>query len=491
MNDFPRDHVFSKEEADKLRAEILDLEAQVAELGQSESTAAQQGDITREITKLQSLCAPINRIPVEILGEIFYQCVAPMMDENCNWFTIAGYGDTIASPIRAPMLLTRVCWRWRSVAFATQALWTHLTITDLTFTRHDPTPAILMWFENSGTVDLNLSFLDHGRSLLLGPEDKFCRVIKRAKQELYHCSCIRVSSLGAHVSSMLFSPALYLPRLRHLAIDTERTTKVVIHAPNLSTLYTQFDVWDDQFTSSIPISANLRKLNFDRGFIEIPQFLKSISSFPELRHLYLSATTLFSIRQPNVMVTLEHLEVFRLSIKMNSSQDIPLLGRLHLPSLHSLSLSSSSPWFEESAIIPSGCSQSLKFLKLSGFYFTEVAPMLLSLYKLQKLHIIYCVSAVGTLLSLATPSGSGKLPCPQLREIMIYPFLETLVQPMLDLVKLRGFDNTGKATNDAIQVGGESNSCSLEVIRLCVLDFTENMRRLEEIGVELERVGLK
>ncbi|KAF7335728.1 F-box domain-containing protein [Mycena venus] len=74
----------------------------------------------RDIEVLGAVFAPIRRIPVELLAEIFQFCIP----------TLAGYDPNyrISDPCSVPIVLTRVCSVWREVAVNTPHLWTGLVL---------------------------------------------------------------------------------------------------------------------------------------------------------------------------------------------------------------------------------------------------------------------------------------------------------------------------------------------------------------------------
>ena len=61
------------------------------------------------------ITSPIRRLPDDILSEIFYQC-------------IHSHRNPLMSASEAPVLLTQICSRWRSVALSSPELWARLHI---------------------------------------------------------------------------------------------------------------------------------------------------------------------------------------------------------------------------------------------------------------------------------------------------------------------------------------------------------------------------
>ena len=71
--------------------------------------------IQKSIDTCNTILSPVRRLPLDILREIFYHCLPT--DRN-----------PIMSAAEAPMLLTRVCGLWRSIAFSSPRIWAKLHI---------------------------------------------------------------------------------------------------------------------------------------------------------------------------------------------------------------------------------------------------------------------------------------------------------------------------------------------------------------------------
>ncbi|KAG2035715.1 hypothetical protein BDR03DRAFT_961965 [Suillus americanus] len=71
--------------------------------------------IIQSNTSRRSFSSPIRRLPTEILSEIFLYCLPE--DEHL-----------VHTPRQAPMLLTKICRRWREVAMSLPMLWCRLQL---------------------------------------------------------------------------------------------------------------------------------------------------------------------------------------------------------------------------------------------------------------------------------------------------------------------------------------------------------------------------
>lgn len=75
----------------------------------------QHTELSCDISRHQALMAPIRRLPVDIIQEIFLHCLPTVH-------------DAIISPRECPILLTRICSGWRHIALKTAALWASIHV---------------------------------------------------------------------------------------------------------------------------------------------------------------------------------------------------------------------------------------------------------------------------------------------------------------------------------------------------------------------------
>ncbi|KAJ3560142.1 hypothetical protein NP233_g11026 [Leucocoprinus birnbaumii] len=113
------------------------------------------------IEQYQNLVSPMNRLPDDILQEIFNHSL-PMAH------------NAIMSVQQAPLLLGRVCSRWRVVAYSTPQLWTSIRIVashsgpfknpeERSRVRLE---AVTSWLSRSCTLPLSISLVDNNRTVL-------------------------------------------------------------------------------------------------------------------------------------------------------------------------------------------------------------------------------------------------------------------------------------------------------------------------------------
>ncbi|KAF5327623.1 hypothetical protein D9619_004634 [Psilocybe cf. subviscida] len=106
----------------------------------------------------RALLAPVRRLPVEVLQEIFQHCVPEKVEE------------TVVDTRYAPVLLTHICRSWRRIATATPVLWSSVHIVlprpkpdvrGQTQAIHNRTlRAVTEWLSRSASLPLHVSILD-------------------------------------------------------------------------------------------------------------------------------------------------------------------------------------------------------------------------------------------------------------------------------------------------------------------------------------------
>ncbi|RDB27065.1 hypothetical protein Hypma_005017 [Hypsizygus marmoreus] len=104
----------------------------------------------------------INRIPIEVLGEIFNQCLKNP-DVSMEYMRERRVTNSPSSSID-PMTLAQVCQHWRVVALSMPVLWSSIYITSpcwghLRLTR--------VWLDRSGTCPLDIQLVQQQRSGLI------------------------------------------------------------------------------------------------------------------------------------------------------------------------------------------------------------------------------------------------------------------------------------------------------------------------------------
>lgn len=133
-------------------SELARLKAEISKLQQALDALSRQRDEIQDIVDAhRALLSPVRHLPVEILQQIFVLCLQttsnPVMHES-----------------EAPLLLGRICRRWREISMSTAELWSSVHIVayngnildcpDATRSNIDRTTA---WLGRSGEVPLDVS----------------------------------------------------------------------------------------------------------------------------------------------------------------------------------------------------------------------------------------------------------------------------------------------------------------------------------------------
>ncbi|KAF8891925.1 hypothetical protein CPB84DRAFT_1683133, partial [Gymnopilus junonius] len=124
------DPLHKLQETDK---RIADLEAELNLLKKERS------DVQDSLKGYLTVMAPIRGLPDDVLCDIFYHC-------------LPSHRNPILSTSEAPLLLTQVCSKWRSVALSSPALWARLHISfshDHRGLFRNYTPNLWLWSETN------------------------------------------------------------------------------------------------------------------------------------------------------------------------------------------------------------------------------------------------------------------------------------------------------------------------------------------------------
>lgn len=96
----------------------------------------------------EAVVAPIRRIHDDILIEIFMHCLPPPY-------------EALPHPMKAPLLLARVCQRWRAVIYATPMLWSTISLVVESYSVEQAIKATEHWMSASAQCPLNITLRSH------------------------------------------------------------------------------------------------------------------------------------------------------------------------------------------------------------------------------------------------------------------------------------------------------------------------------------------
>ncbi|KIJ55611.1 hypothetical protein M422DRAFT_152038, partial [Sphaerobolus stellatus SS14] len=135
---------------ENLIKQIVDLDTIDGQQGDSQTLELRALDAALQITK--ALLSPMRRLPPEIMAEIFIWCTEDRFSAKIEF---GGFIKELEiSPFKAPLLLMRVCRRWRRIALNTSRLFTNISLWDDTLI--NPLLVIRMWLQQSGTLPISI-----------------------------------------------------------------------------------------------------------------------------------------------------------------------------------------------------------------------------------------------------------------------------------------------------------------------------------------------
>jgi len=295
-----------------------------------------------------------RQLPVEILRQIFLCC----LPNNPNSWV---------KQYECPLLLTRVCSRWRQVALSTTQLWStiHAVVPEDSPDRNNSSlssaqrraTAIKTWLSWAGTSPLNITFEDCKNEAMEAffPNSTLFASITQASRLWKEFSII----LGAHSTHHIVDlKATELPLLERLHISQPHSSYSSLShsgiwgAPNLRRL--SIDV-NDEFESLDCKWTGLTHLTIrDPVLQSFDTLFNILGQCSQLQSFYLKADDL--PEQPEGEVdTVESQEITLpvlqdLTFDLGSVDIDQLLGLLRLPSLKSLSFH--SKWESTTQFLP-------------------------------------------------------------------------------------------------------------------------------------------
>ena len=96
---------------------VIDVEIKQIE-GILNSLKRKRTHIQESIDDFNTILAPVRRLPMDVLGLIFTYCLAT-------------HRNSVMRASEAPILLTQICYDWRSIALSIPQLWSRLYIPTL------------------------------------------------------------------------------------------------------------------------------------------------------------------------------------------------------------------------------------------------------------------------------------------------------------------------------------------------------------------------
>ncbi|PBK98827.1 hypothetical protein ARMGADRAFT_1009191 [Armillaria gallica] len=321
------DHAFIDAEVTKLKRLRTWYDAQLQEIELYRST------VLKELKNRESICAPIRRLPRDILIENFHSICD-------SWWHEEGEDDDLDSlDMTGPLwILSRVCGLWRDTLHTSPASWARYVSVKSVFSRHDR-EILQTYLKRTGEHPLSLVVICEGANFTEEGE-----IMSLLVKSCYRWKNVRIRIAmhhTHHLESISHLPILQTIDIDISDVDESDYSSDILDAPQL---------WQETLSSQgiyqIRLSPTMTHYS---GHITRLKDFQLLSQLPKLRTCHLSnGVSTASIKVPVVMAELCQLFV----------QGLDTLNFLTAPMLQSLTIAGGSP--ESLSSIPaffrrSGC----------------------------------------------------------------------------------------------------------------------------------------
>ncbi|KAJ7798778.1 hypothetical protein B0H13DRAFT_2167158 [Mycena leptocephala] len=386
-------------------------------------------EIQSSLDGTSKVLSPIQRMPPELLGELFILC------RNHSLESDETYPRSVLNTREAPMVLTHVSSYWRTITLGTPALWDFVSLITSSIVA-DPTMSFIRTLlERSRTLPLTITVANRRPMLptALNVNAPFLRFLWDFHDRLQH---IDLDISSSDLVPQLFPPRIALPALMSLSIDitsevdAESTDLPALlglfqHAPSLHVLKLTASYMPTILISGFPwhqLTSFTSQMCM--GIAEVHQLLRMCLNLETFQLPYVAPSAVDN--RPLSPCTLRGLRLLELGA---TSEGISLPGifdSLSFPALETLDLTFTVSM--QSLIQLHARSQfNLQHLKLATVYATaqEIIQFLRLLPTLKTLGLDYC-SADATDANLIfqafthlSNSWSPPLRLPQLQRLML------------------------------------------------------------------------
>ncbi|KAG1856705.1 hypothetical protein DFJ58DRAFT_879334 [Suillus subalutaceus] len=299
----------------------------------------QKNKIVESIYLHKRLVSPLWRLPTEILSQIFYHCL-PQITEPHQF--------QAPSKLTAPMLLTRICRRWREVAVGMPNLWCVLSVEVDDRNWQQVAFCYDSWLKRTRERPLSLKIhfhaVDHSTKLrrLLQP---YINQISSLSVEFYHRKTPALN---------MFRELLALEEIfvyedisgRDMPASIPRSTSSQLPSTMCSLYVIGWLLNLDDLSSCNPVWAHLTTLGIAvRTEKAVPHLLQLAPNLSSLMIciLFVDSEPLMPFTHPN----LQTLTIFYKCYDVPEPKFCDLLNTLSLPTLHVLIVYNVPQWPHE------------------------------------------------------------------------------------------------------------------------------------------------
>ncbi|KAG1747911.1 uncharacterized protein EDB91DRAFT_1198424 [Suillus paluster] len=319
-----------QQQLDAVLHEFLDLET-VMDFKLHHQLVEKKDKITQSMNLPKELVSTHWRLPTEVLSQIFVHCLP-----ETSHFSPA--------PKLAPVLLTRICRRWRDVAVAMPSLWCRLELEVDHSDWQQQAFCYDSWLKRSQGRPLSFAF-----KCYIGQSTKLRRLLQPYRNQISSLS-IR-SYCGVAIPEPLL---INLPALQELAITIHSHDRITNIAHSISTSQLRFTL------RSLKVIGSMLGLETLSSFNPIWTHLKNVEiatrhadAFIQLLHLCpdLSSLTIhahFDQKQAVEPFTHSKLQSLRISFSSAPTNRLhDLFNALTLPNLRVLEAGFARAWPHE------------------------------------------------------------------------------------------------------------------------------------------------
>ena len=266
-------HAATTEEAAELTAFLAGPISKLADL-QGEMNRAKahydelverHAELVNEISRHQALMAPIRRLPVDVIREIFINCLPTTH-------------NAVISPEECPILLTRICSGWRNIALSTAVLWASIHV-PIPIDGYAPSPdklepaiatarrraeAIKEWLSRSGECVLSISLHNQPEktspvvyNIILDALIPFCR----------RWGALECDALMTRLMRIADIPESELAQLHTFSINGNRYSDGIVLADEPQRLLWG---WMDSGAVRAPRLRTVTYSNIAENFVDLP-----------------------------------------------------------------------------------------------------------------------------------------------------------------------------------------------------------------------------
>ncbi|CAA7264328.1 unnamed protein product [Cyclocybe aegerita] len=325
-----------QEHLTKPRQELAALDTTITKLQHAlQALFKKRVELNEIIQAHRMLLSPFRQLPTEIVREIFLFCLPPTH-------------NALMSTQQAPLVLGRVCSRWRSIAYATPRLWSsiHIPFPSAPFPQSLTTPvdtnstfgqiwnafleklrkhvnAVEEWLSRSGTCPLSISFYpSSNRSIVPAIQNSHEYRIK-----MYLDKIIRFSHRWVSLD-MAILPG---PISSYMALISASAVPVLGSVKLVFTTGTHSFQWKN---SGLLNAKHLRRFRL----VNFPYRMELSVDWPTLTHIALTESgtiaSLMTLQRTHIMLT----SCRRLVYLELQAHDVPTgfspIGPICLPALH-------------------------------------------------------------------------------------------------------------------------------------------------------------